>query len=670
MQNAGLGASLAGLNFLSPLPPPVSAAAKPKLGQALPDPPGALPSLKITDVKTILTAPAGIRFSSPEQRKGDSRRRQTADTERWCEANGIPLDNKLSCKDAGRSAYHGRHLDDDAALGQFLEVVKEGKVPRGSFLIIENLDRLSRQHERKALRTWLDILDAGINIVQLHPETVFRQEHEKCDMVDIMRAIIKLSRGHSESRMKSVRSLANWEKVLRLARAEGRPMTRRLPGWVELTENGLRLVSDRTVAVKRIFEMATAGYGMTTIVAKLTAEGVPAFGERELVEDEDGPYWQAVEGERYGCGEWRTAYVRSILSDRRALGEFQPCDSENTPKGDPIPDYFPAAVTGREFYAARAAIGKRTNKGSNTSKAHRQGRIGNGLASLFGGLLKHARNPGETYYVAAYSEKGVTTRVLLNSWSRERKATAYTFPYDTFERAVLSCLREIDPDEVVSPVPITEVSVLQGELNDLRERKVALALALRDVGNIAAVAAELKKVEDREQDLLAQIDDSAERVAVPRSDAWRTMQSLVDVLDTAEDREDVRLRLRAALRRNVDTIHVLVVPRGRERLCAVEIDFAEGGRRNYLIRRHPTAGAAKCGTERRRIPGWWQATSYKLTKKCATPGPIPQWTWVEMADGAPERGPEHWKGTEWYLTEMSAADLDLMFGDAAKHPLP
>src|SRR5262249_4799161 len=157
----------------------------------------------------------------------------------------------------------GAHRSDKAALGQLLEVINEGKVPRGSFLVIENLDRLSREDERTALRLWLDILDAGINIVQLHPETIFR--HEKSDLVDIMRAIIELSRGHSESRMKSVRTLGNWDTAIRRAREEGRTMTSRLPGWVEVVRGGLRLIPERAAVVQRIFAMARAGYGMTSI---------------------------------------------------------------------------------------------------------------------------------------------------------------------------------------------------------------------------------------------------------------------------------------------------------------------------------------------------------------------------------------------------------------------
>ena len=53
-----------------------------------------------------------VRFSRAEQGQGDSLRRQTADTVAWCEKNNVPLDRELSCLDAGRSAYHGRHRDD------------------------------------------------------------------------------------------------------------------------------------------------------------------------------------------------------------------------------------------------------------------------------------------------------------------------------------------------------------------------------------------------------------------------------------------------------------------------------------------------------------------------------------------------------------------------------
>jgi DNA invertase Pin-like site-specific DNA recombinase len=536
-----------------------------------------------------------VRFSRAEQGQGDSLRRQTADTVAWCEKNNVPLDRELSCLDAGRSAYHGRHRDDKAALGQFLECVREGRVPRGSFLVIENLDRLSREDERTALRLWLDILDAGINIVQLHPETVFR--HERSEMVDIIRAIIELSRGHSESRMKSVRSLANWAEAVRLAREEGRVITGRLPSWVEMTDDGLALVPEGAAVVRRIFELAKAGYGFATIVKKLNADGVPAFGGR--VPGENGGHRKA-DGQRFGCGEWRTSYVRQILSDRRVLGEFQPRDAAEKKKGDPIAGYYPRVVSDEEFYAARQAVAGRKIAGQN-----RQGRIGTGVPNLFSGLLRHARD-GCTYYAATRSDAYGLRKVLLNQTSIEGKGRAYTFDYATFERAVLSCLREIDPAEVAGAAPpATTVSVLQGELNWLRERKAGLALELMK-GDIAAIAAELRRVEAREAELAARIDESAELTVVPRADRWRNMHTLIDALDGVPEaeREDARLRLRSAVRRNVESVWLLVVPRGRDRLCAAQVYFPGDGHRDYLIYSKAAWASASGRTE-----ATWSAAS-------------------------------------------------------------
>jgi DNA invertase Pin-like site-specific DNA recombinase len=512
-----------------------------------------------------------LRYSDPvRQRRGDSTRRQAAGSEAWCEKSGVPLDRSL--RHAG-SAFRGRQRDDNAALGGFLKDAQEGKVPRGSYLIIENLDRLSREDERTALRLWLDILDAGVNIVQLHPETVFR--HERSEMVDIIRAIIELSRGHSESRMKSVRSLANWARALERARGEGRPVTGRLPSWVELTDDGLSLIPGRALVVKRLFDMARGGYGAASIVKRLNAEGVPAFGSREPDPDGEGGH-RAAGGDRYGCGEWRTSYVRNILKDRRALGEFQPRDSAGRAKGDPIPGYYPAVVAAEEFHAARAAVGRRTLK---------PGRIGEGVANLFGGLLRNARD-GSTYYAACRSDAYGLRRELLNQSAVEKKARAYTFPYEVFERCILSRLRELDPAAVVAPVPATEVSVYQDELNHWRQRKAALALELLR-GDVAEVADALREVKAREEALLAKIAECEDTKALPPADTWRDMHSLVDLLENAEDREDVRLRLRAALRRAVQEVWLLVVPRGRARLCAVQVYFPEGTHRDYLILYRP-----------------------------------------------------------------------------------
>jgi DNA invertase Pin-like site-specific DNA recombinase len=609
-----------------------------------------------------------LRYSDPaKQRRGDSSRRQTADSEAWCQRNGVPLDKQMR---HGGSAFHGKHRDDQAVLGQFLRDAQSGRIPKGSYLIIENLDRLSREEERAALRLWMDILDAGINIVQLHPETVFR--HDKTDMVDIMRAIIELSRGHSESRMKSVRSLANWDRAIELARQEGQLMTGRLPSWIGLNEDGgPELILERAKVIRQIFAWATAGFGMGTIVRKLREADIPAFGSRVEEQDEDGqPYTRQADGERYGSGDWQKNYVQNILVDRRVLGEFQPRDRNNNQKGEPIPGYYPPVVTEKEFYAAQAAIGQRTNRA-------KRGRIGKEVGSLFSGLLKNARD-GSPYYLTQNTDNGVVQRRLVNRSAVRGKAKNYTFDYQTFERAILSELRELKAEDILEgSEPIPDSAALEGELAWIKEKRAKLsALLLGD--EMEEVHEQLKKLKGREEDLQNKLGLAKERKANPPADSWKTFRKLTDLLDKAEDVVDVRLRLRALLQRHIDTIWILIVGKAKSRAAFVQINFADGGpRRFYLIyRKAPNA------TVKSRQPGWWTVKSYTamenpeaLLAHCLRPMrkgiETPVWT------NLPEMFQEYTEYLEDIVSnkllevmEEKVSLLDITFDDCERHLIP
>ena len=55
-------------------------------------------------------------------------------------------------------------------------------------------------------------------------------------------------------------------------------MTHRLPAWVEERGGKLRLTPTAAAAVKRIFQLAIAGYGQTRIVKQLANDGTPTMG--------------------------------------------------------------------------------------------------------------------------------------------------------------------------------------------------------------------------------------------------------------------------------------------------------------------------------------------------------------------------------------------------------
>ncbi|MBL8798762.1 MAG: recombinase family protein [Planctomycetia bacterium] len=496
-----------------------------------------------------------IRFSTPEQRKGDSLRRQTEAAAAWCSRNNVRLDESTTLHDLGKSAYLGEHRKnpDRHALAAFLKLVEGNRVPRGSYLIIESLDRLTREHVRAGLMLLLGLIEAGVRIVQLSPSELVYDE--RSDEMGLMLAIVELSRGHRESKRKSDLSGPAWRRK-KAAAKEGVIVTDRLPAWVKAEGGKLVLIPERAKLVKRIFKMAGSGYGTPSIVAKLNREGVPAIGK---------------------TGRWVKGYVGKILRDRRAVGEYQPrTGKKRVPDGEPVKGYFPAVVTEEEFFAARAGAAERGTL---------RGRLGTQAINVFAGLVKSARE-GDGYYMTQRVERGQKHYVMVTSNSQSG-SPCWSFPYPAFERSILALLKEVDPREiVVKDRGGNAVMELSGELGTV-EGKIAELEAELLAGDVPSLTRVLRTLEERKATIAAKLAEARAKAAHPLAEAWGEYGSLLAALDSAPDPEDARLRMRSALRRIVDDIWLLVVPRKMTRLAAVQIHFKGDGRREYLIYYRP-----------------------------------------------------------------------------------
>ena len=82
-----------------------------------------------------------LRMSTEEQLKGDSPRRQKTAAAYAEEHNWELVD---SLENIGISAFKGKNRK-AGALKVFLDLVEKGKIPSGSFLLVESLDHLSRE---------------------------------------------------------------------------------------------------------------------------------------------------------------------------------------------------------------------------------------------------------------------------------------------------------------------------------------------------------------------------------------------------------------------------------------------------------------------------------------------------------------------------------------------
>lgn len=225
-------------------------------------------------------------------------------------------------------------------------MVQEGKIGRDSYLLVESLDRLSREQVRVALGRFLALLDAGINIVTLtDPPKVYK--HDSTDTLDIMLSVLVMSRAHEESNTKSERVGKAWKAKQDKAR-EGKPVAKTLPSWLRYEDGQYYEIPARVAAVQRVFQLAIDGYGKGRIATILNAEGIPSFKA----------------GMGKFSGTWGTSSIDKVLTSAAVIGIYQPKSRNKAtgrlePVGVPIEDFYPVIVPPTTFHAARNAVESR-----------------------------------------------------------------------------------------------------------------------------------------------------------------------------------------------------------------------------------------------------------------------------------------------------------------------
>jgi DNA invertase Pin-like site-specific DNA recombinase len=532
------------------------------------------------------TAYSYSRFSSPVQAEGDSMRRQIDLRDSWLKKSGAVLDTKLTLHDKGVSAFAGKHREnpDRHALAAFLELVRKGQIERGSFLIVESLDRLTREHIRPALTLLLNLIESGIRVVQLMPtEAVY---DEQVEPMALMMAIMELSRGHSESRMKSERVGRAWREKKKQA-ASGVPLTSALPAWLKMEGGRITINTKKAEVIRRIFRLATSGYGIGSIAKLLNAESIPPIARAE---------------------HWARSYVAKILANRSVFGEYQPhrghAGPNRKPEGPPIPNYFPAVVTEDVWHAAQKAMADRKNRGGRPSP-----RVG-----LFSGLLKDARDGGTIVVVNKGGKTHGPSLVSYRATQGIKGAKYVSFPLSTFEKAILSELKEIKPSDILPRQDDStyRVEALAGKIGNLESRIEKIKAQLLDGDDIASVVSVLKTLEHEKKLAADELAIARQEESSPLSEAWGECKSLLNAITKAKDPQEARTRLRAAIRRITKEVRCLFLEVKSLRLAAVQFWFDGGAQRGYVIAHLPGHGSAS-GVHQ--PPQWWVKSIVEQAKK-------------------------------------------------------
>ena len=333
-----------------------------------------------------------VRFSTKRQGKGDSLMRQLDKSRQYAAEHGLDL-QEATFEDLGISAFDGSNIK-RGALAAFIKAVEAGTIERGSVLLVESLDRLSRAEAVDAMSLLTTLVKLGIRVVTVIDGRVLDEKSVK-DPMNLIWATLVFVRANEESETKSDRV----KKAHRRKRDERSTFAfGQGPGWLRPTagRDGWEPIPEKAESVRKVFEYTAKGYGATAIARIANREGWPVPARSD---------------------SWHKTLPHKLVCNRRVLGEFEPQTSDGKdrkPTGELWPDYYPPIIPLDLFNQANAAIARRR---------HLPKRRDDGYHNVFQGMLRcghcgatlarKAKNGkknsvGYALYVCADRDRGLT----------------------------------------------------------------------------------------------------------------------------------------------------------------------------------------------------------------------------------------------------------------------
>ena len=343
-------------------------------------------------------------------------------------------------RDLGVSAWKGRNFR-EGGLCTFREAVRQGAIKQGATLVVENLDRLSREEVDIALSVFSEILRAGITIVTLSPERVYTRASLH-NVSQVVEAILTFILANEESEKKSQRLRAVWQRK----RQEGGKIGPN-PAWLRWDGEKYCVIPEKAKVVRQVYEWAGSGIGNFAIIRHLTETKVPNFGR--------------------GKG-WNPSYVSLLLRSRAVIGERVFAD------GSVIKGYYPAVIDRGLFFKVQDHVRLRNKK------ANFRGRGARLCRNLFSGLLKDARDGGSlTVFHRQVGGDPKRKRMVIGSYNAMRGGPVpfIGFPFEELEVALLLELRELRTEDFFGAPQKpqkAEIQILEGELGETVDNLEAL----------------------------------------------------------------------------------------------------------------------------------------------------------------------------------------------------
>jgi DNA invertase Pin-like site-specific DNA recombinase len=472
-----------------------------------------------------------IRCSTREQLKGDSIRRQLKQAEDYASKHNLIL-SKKGYKDLGMSAYHEKNLKEGSEFMALIKAIEKRRIPKGSTLIIENLDRLSRGFITNSLPLFMRIINSGVRIATVTDDRCYDHASVNKNPMDLMMAVMILSAANAESKKKNERVAHAWKEAQK--NAETKKIRTSFPGWLALHENKFTEKREEVKLVCHIFKMFLGGIAVTKIARTLNEEGVKTLSGKT----------------------WVATTVKYLLKNPAVIGEYHAGRRENGRKvktGQVVKGYYPEIISSSDYHRAQAKF---------ILNPAKVGRPQPEEANLFAGIIKCPYCGGSMGINNARKSGSFICWNSINGGCI-RAAT----PAQFVERAVFTSTGEITESMSVTEVDEAKIEALEGEIAQIKKKVTNLVQLVADGSEIAEVSTKIRELKS------TQLKKEEELRREHALDQFKKREAEISVVRLiGGDFRDKKTRL-------------AIIPHIRRHIAKVEVYFV-GDKFNEYKKRH------------------------------------------------------------------------------------
>ena len=403
-----------------------------------------------------------LRFSTPDQITGDSFSRQWRAATAYAEVNNLDLDEDLTFHDLGVPGFRGANAE-RGKLRAFRRAVEDGRVAPGSYLLVEDFDRLSRMDPWDAFPIFQEIINSDISIVTLKDGKVWNKQTIRGNALRLMEPLFAMWTGHSES-------AKNPSGSLRFTQRSGSAFRGRKAGEALQARTCMAALGQVPQALRH---HARAGNGGRDVFAKADAgwslDRIAEWLNRNRVATWDN-------GKRKGAF-WRRARLRRMLTNRAAIGglvmhktDFDPDTRKRTDNVVGIvEECYPAIVDRELFERVNARLSTKASRGRNAARP---------ANSIVAGLAQCVHCGGSMIKVS----KGQYVYVVCSRAHAKAGCKYQAVPYSEVEKALrlnaASLVEEAPRGQATSELE-EQLEHLDLQLSDMKDDAKELLRELR-----------------------------------------------------------------------------------------------------------------------------------------------------------------------------------------------